>query len=127
MEIIQMVIMGLSGLLLIFVGSSRLSNPIKTYANSSGIHLEKSTDLLNEIRGVSAVMLVAGLLMFTGILLSSFAQTSHVVGALVFLGFALGRFISWRADGRPNKKIVQGIGFELVLGGANLFGVLASV
>ncbi len=127
MEIIKIVILSLSGLMLLFVGTMRLTNPIKTYLKNSGISLEKDVDLLNEVRGLSAVMLCGGILSLLGILIPSFTLTSFVVAALIFLGFALGRLISTVVDGKPNKKITQGIWFELVLGAANMFGVVNSL
>ncbi|TMU56622.1 DUF4345 domain-containing protein [Flagellimonas algicola] len=124
MEITKVVILSLSGLMLIFVGAMRLSNPIKTYLKNSGITLDKDVDLLNEMRGVSAVMLFGGILAVLGIFIHSFTFTSFVVATLIFLGFAIGRFTGIAVDGQPNKQIVQGIWFELVLGGINLFCLL---
>lgn len=126
METIKVIILSLSALMLVFVGSMRLANPIKTYLKNSGIKLEKDVDLLNEMRGVSAVMLFGGIIIALGILIPNLALTSFVVGSLIFLGFAIGRFISMAADGKPNKQITQGIVFEIILGAANLFGLVNS-
>ncbi|MEX0288053.1 MAG: DUF4345 domain-containing protein [Flavobacteriaceae bacterium] len=125
METVKIVILSLSGLMLLFVGIMRLSNPIKTYLKNSGITLAKDTDLLNEIRGVSALMLLGGIIVLLGIIISELTLSSFVIGALIFLGFFLGRLLSISVDGKPNVKILQGILFELVLGAANLFGVLS--
>ncbi|MCG8332813.1 MAG: DUF4345 domain-containing protein [Chitinophagales bacterium] len=124
MEIIKIVILSLSSLLLVFVGAMRLSNPIKTYLKNSGIKLENDVNLLNEMRGVSAVMLFGGIITALGIIIPSISFTSHVVAALLFLGFIIGRLISTAVDGKPNKQINQGILFELVLGAANVFGMV---
>ncbi|MDW3649503.1 MAG: DUF4345 domain-containing protein [Bacteroidia bacterium] len=127
MEIFSIIILALSGLLLVFVGAMRLSNPIQTYAKNSGIKLDQDVDLLNEIRGVSALQLCAGLIAWTGIFFPPFRTTSFAVAALVFVGFLMGRLISISADGKPNKQIMQGIIFELVLGAANIFGLISSL
>ncbi len=124
MEIFKIVILVLSGLLLTFVGVMRLSNPIQTYLKNSGITLSKDTDLLNEMRGVSAVMLCGGILILLGTFIDQLTYTSFLIATLLFLGFALGRVISLSADGKPNKQIMQGLGFELVLGVANLVCIL---
>jgi len=124
MEIFKIVILSLSGLMLVFVGAIRLSNPIKAYVKNSGITLENNVNLLNEMRGVSAVMLCGGILTLLGTLFSSFTFTSFVIAALIFLGFAIGRLASIAVDGKPNKQITQGIWFELVLGAANIFGLV---
>ncbi len=124
MEIIKIVILSLSALLLFFVSISRLSNPINAYLKNSGIKLENEINLLNEMRGVSALMLSGGLIAGLGIFIPSLTYTSFVVGGLIFLGFLMGRLISIAVDGKPNKQITQGIVFELVLGIANIFGLM---
>lgn len=127
MEIIKIVILSLSALLLLVVGATRLSNPIKAYLKNSGIALANDIDLLNEMRGVSAVMLCGGIIIALGAIAPSLTFTSFVVATLLFLGFAIGRFISMAADGKPNKQLIQGIWFEIVLGAANVFGLVNTV
>ncbi|WP_299275980.1 DUF4345 domain-containing protein [uncultured Psychroserpens sp.] len=121
MEIISIATLSLSALMLIFVGIMRLSNPIKTYGKNSGIRLERDASLLNEMRGVSAVMLSAGIIIAFGLFIEKLTFSSHLIASLMFLGFAIGRLISLKVDGKPSKQITQGILFELVLGLANTF------
>jgi hypothetical protein len=121
MEIFKIVILSLSGLLLLFVGAMRLSNPIKTYLKNSGIKLENDVNLINEMRGVSAVMLFGGIIILLGTIISKLTIASFVVATLILLGFAIGRLLSIGLDGKPNKLIVQGLISELVLGAANIF------
>lgn len=120
MEIFNIITLALSGLLLTFVGLMRLTNPIKTYSKNSGINIQNDTDLLNEVRGLSAVMLVSGIIILLGILFSQLSTISHSIAILIFLGFAIGRSLSTLLDGKPNKQIVQGLIFELVFGSMNL-------
>ncbi len=124
MEIAQIVILSVTGLFIALIGTLRLSNPIANYSKNSGIRIDKEVNLLNEIRGVSALMLVSGVVIALGALIPSLMQTSFVVGCAIFFGFALGRLISMGVDGKPNKKLTQGMVFELVFGAANLFGLL---
>ncbi|MCW5518082.1 DUF4345 domain-containing protein [Muriicola sp. Z0-33] len=124
METIRIVILSLSALMLVFVGLMRLSNPIKTYLKNSGIKLEKDASLLNEMRGVAAVMLCAGIIIALGTFIGKLTFTSHFVASLIFVGFAIGRLISLKADGKPSKQISQGIIFEIVLGAANVFALI---
>lgn len=121
MEIIRIVVLSLSALLLVFVGAMRLSNPMKTYSKNSGIRLANDASLLNEMRGVSAVMLCSGIIILLGTFIGKLTFTSHFVASLIFVGFVIGRLISLKADGKPSKQITQGILFELVLGAANVF------
>ena len=124
MDIIKIVILSLSGLMLVFVGAMRLANPVKAYLKNSGIKLENDISLLNEMKGVSAVMLSSGIIILLGTIIQSLTFTSFVVGSLIFIGFAIGRIISIITDGKPNNQIIQGIVFELVLGAANVFGLI---
>jgi len=121
MEIIKIVTLAISGLLLLTVGTLRISNPIKNYLKNSGIELANDVDLLNEMRGVSSVMLFGGIIILLGTIIPKMTITSFVVSTLIFLGFAIGRLISIGLDGKPNKQIVQGLITELVLGSANIF------
>ena len=125
MEIIRIAILSLSALMLVFVGIMRLGNPIKTYLKNSGIRLGNDPSLLNEMRGVSAVMLSAGIIIALGIFIEKLTFTSHCIGSLIFLGFAIGRLISLKVDGKPSKQISQGIIFELVLGAANVYCLIS--
>ena len=127
MEIVNIVILSLSGLLLLMVGTLRLSNPIKNYAKNSGIKLENDTDLLNEMRGVSSVMLFGGIIILLGTIIPELRMTSHIVAILILIGFAIGRLVSMGVDGKPNKQIVQGLIFEIVLGGANIFSLVSAL
>lgn len=121
MEIVDIITLSLSSLLLIFVSLMRISNPIKNYLKNSGIQLENDADLLNELRGVSFVMLCGGIISLLGIFISSISPSSFLIGSLIFIGFAIGRIVSIAIDGMPNKQIIQGIVFEIVFGLANLF------
>lgn len=124
MEIFKIVLLSLSGLLLLSVGAMRLSNPIKAYLKNSGIKLENDTDLLNEMRGVSALMLSGGIIILLGIIIPQLTFASLVVAILIFIGFAIGRLVSLGLDGKPNKQIIQGLIFELVFGSLNTFCLL---
>jgi len=121
MDTIRIIILSLSGLLLLFVGTTRLGNPMNAYWKNSGIKLQNDTSLLNEVRGVSAVLFCAGIGIAFGIFIGKLSFTSHFVASLIFIGFAVGRLISLKLDGKPSKQINQGIIVELVLGIANVF------
>jgi len=127
MEIFKIITLSLSGLLLLSVGLMRLSSPMKTYLKNSGIKLEKEVNLLNEMRGVSAVMMCGGIIILLGTIIPQLRFSSFVIATLIFLGFAIGRLLSILLDGKPNKLIGQGLLSELVLGFLNLFCVLTTL
>ncbi len=123
MEIFSIGVLSLSGLLLLSVGALRISNHIGNYSKNSGIKIENEVNLLNEVRGTSAVMLFGGATILSGTAIPQMTFASHVVAILIFLGFAFGRLVSIRLDGRPNKLIIRGVIFELVFGSLNVVGL----
>jgi hypothetical protein len=123
MEIFSTGVLSLSGLLLLSVGALRISNPIGSYSKNSGIELENEVNLLNEVRGTSAVMLFGGATILSGTTIPQMTFASHVVAILIFLGFAFGRLVSIRLDGKPNELTMRGLIFELVFGSLNVVGL----
>ena len=121
METFKIVTLSISGLLLLSMGVLRLTNPIKTYLKNSGIGLADDVNLLNEVRGVSALMMCAGILILLGTLFPQLTFTSFTIATLLFIGFAIGRVLSLIKDGKPNKMIIQGLFSELILGTLNLY------
>lgn len=99
----------------------RISNPVKTYLKNSGIKLENEVNTLSEARGMSAVMLIGGLIILLGTIMPELRLTSFVVAILIFGGYAIGRLLSVVVDGKPNKLIIQGLISEIVLGAANIY------
>jgi len=127
MEIIKIVTLSISGLLLLYGGTSRISNPIKNYLKNSGIKLENEVNVLSEARGVSSVMLFSGIIILLGTIVPELTITSFVVATLLLLGFAFGRSLSIALDGKPNKLLIQGLISEIVLGAANVFCLVTSL
>lgn len=127
METFEIVVLSLSGLLLLSSGALRLSNPIGNYSKHSGIKIENEVNLLNEVRGTSSLMFFGGATILSGIFLPQLTLTSFIVATLMFFGFAFGRLISVRLDGRPNKLIIKGLIFELALGPLNAVGLFRNL
>lgn len=126
MEIFEIVILSLSGLLLFFAGANRLFNPIKslclkTYLDNPEIKLESEVDIFNEMRGTGSVTAVVGIIILLGIIIPQIRLTSFVVVSFFFIGFAIGRLLSIGLDGKPNKLLIQGLISELVFGAAHIF------
>ena len=122
MQIFNIVILALSGLLIFtFAGILRLTNPIKNYLKNSGIKLENDVNLLSEARGMSAVMMFGGITILLGTFISGMRIVSFSVAILLFLGYAIGRSISFAVDGKPNKQLIQGLFTEIILGAINIF------
>ena len=109
------------GLVLIVLGTWRVTNPINFYANS-GILLGNDVRMLNEVRAAGGVVVSFGILIILGAFIARLAYTSTLVSIVLFLSFGFTRLLSIAIDGDPGEKIVQGIIFEFIFG---LLGVFA--
>lgn len=132
MKTLNIVVLSLSGLALFYACSMRLINPtgavfLQTYfenpANSLAVHI----DLLNEIRGVGAVMFLGGIIALLGAIRVDFRQTAFVVLMVIFGGVVLGRSLSLLIDGMPNTDLIRAFVAEVVLGALNLFCLVNSL
>ena len=124
METFTIIVLSLSGLLLTTLGLLRLTSPINTYSKNSGISLSNDVNLLNEIRGVSAITLCSGIIILSGAFLNQIRIYSLVLAIVIFVGIGIGRIVSLITDGKPNKKIIQALIVELVFGMLNIFVLL---
>ena len=126
MEIINIVVLSLSGLLLTYAGIMRLIKPLKsiclkTYLDDPKIKLEGKVDIYSEMRGAGSSIALSGIIILLGIIIPQLTLASFVVAILTFLGYAFGRLVSLKFDGKPGQQITQGLMMELVLGAANAF------
>ena len=89
--------------------------------------LEGQVDIFNEMSGGGASTLFGGIIILIGIIIPELMLASFVVAIVIFLGYAFGRLVSLRLDGKPNEQLTQGLISELVLGGANVFCLVSSL
>lgn len=126
MKIFKIVVLVLSGLALFYASSSRLINPagavfLQTFFENPANSLESATDLINEIRGVGAVMFLGGVVALLGAIKTDFRQTSFVVTAVIFGGVVIGRSLSFFIDGNPSQDLIRVAVIEGVLAVLNVF------
>jgi hypothetical protein len=126
MEIINIVVLSLSGLLLTYAGTMRLTKPLtslclKAYLDNPDIKLESKVDVFSEMRGAGGSLAISGIVILLGIIIPELTLASFVVAILTFLGYGFGRLVSLKSDGKPNQQIVQALITELILGTANTF------
>ena len=125
METFNIVGLTLSGLVLLYATSMRLFKPrkvnfLQTYLSNPANNLEPDTDLLNETRGVGAVMFLGGITLLLGAILPEFRATSFVVAIVIFGGVAVGRLLSIVSDGRPSNAIFTGLVVEFTFSLLNI-------
>ena len=122
MEIFNIVILSISGLMLFMLaGLLRLINPIENYWKNSGIKINDEVNMLSEVRGMSALMSLGGIVILLGTVVPELRLTSFIVAIMIFGGYAIGRLLSFGIDGRPNKQIITGLVSEVVLCSVNTF------
>lgn len=132
MKIFKIAVLSLSGLALFYGSLTRLINPtdaafLQTYFVNPANSLVTDVDLVNEVRGVGAVMLFAGITAVFGAIRADFRQTSLVVTTVIFSGIVLGRSLSFLFDGIPNPNLIQAAIVEGVLAVLNILGLVSTL
>ena len=125
MEIFNIIVLAISGLLLCFAGLNRLMKPMASlcltqYLQNPDVKLEFKSDVLNEMRSAGAQLFLSGVVILLGIAIPSLELTSFVVATLTFLGYAFGRVVSIKIDGKVCKALMSGLYSEVILGSLNL-------
>ncbi|MEM7133626.1 MAG: DUF4345 domain-containing protein [Chloroflexota bacterium] len=126
MNIFKIAVLVLSGLGLFYASSSRLINPteavfLQTFFENPENSLEVAINLVNEIRGVGAVLFLGGIIALLGAIRADFRHTSFVVTTVIFGGIVLGRSLSFFIDGIPSQDLIRVAITEGVLGALNVF------
>lgn len=132
MKRFNIVVLVLSGLALFYASSSRLIDPTKsvflqTFFEHPENSLSVATDLINEIRGVGAVMFLGGVVALLGVIKLDFRQTALVVTTVIFVGVVLGRSVSFFFDGMPPQDLIRVAITEGVLSILNVFCLVKTI
>jgi hypothetical protein len=114
-----------SGATAVYIGGSVIASPDAFYA-AYGISLQGDVSLSNELRASGGSVLMLGLLILSGLVISRFALTSTVLAGVMFLAFGATRFLSLGLDGQPDAGLVTAMIAELVIGLASLAALIAA-
>ena len=119
----EKIILSVSGLTAIGIGSAILTIPVAFYA-ASGIELGGDASLLNEIRAPGGALLIMGFFILAGLFRASLAGVSLWIGAAIFMSYGLSRGLSMAVDGLPDTGLVMAAAFEIAIGTLCLLSVL---
>ena len=109
------VILFISGLIAIGVGGTILTMPVAFYS-ASGINIEGSVSLLNEIRASGGALFVVGILVMSGVFVANLRFTATVISMLLYLSYGLSRILSMTIDGIPVDALMQAVVLEIIIG-----------
>ena len=111
----QKALLLVAGALLILVSTFILTSPVDFYA-SNNIELGANVSLLNELKAPAGLLLAAGVFIISAIFLRSQADTALWLAALIYLSYAVSRFMSMASDGVPAAGLVQSAALEGIVG-----------
>lgn len=129
MESFNIIVLALSGLLLTYAGLNRLIKPMSSlcltmYSKNPDVKLEYKSDVFNEMRSAGSQLLVSGLIILAGIFITQLRLTALVLAASIFLGYAFGRLVAIKKDGKVCKEIMSGLYSEIILGVLNAISLV---
>ncbi len=87
-----------------------------TFHATSGIFLDGSVNLMNEMRASGSALFAVGLLIVAGAFFRKLSFVSALVAAIVYLSYGLARLLSLAVDGMPDIALLQISAFEIVVG-----------
>ncbi len=122
---IQIALLLVSGTLLILIGIFIVVSPIDFYG-SNNIDLGANVSLLNELKAPAGLLLAAGFFMISAIFVRSKTDTALRLAALIYLSYAVSRFVSMAFDGIPASGLVIATALEATIGLACLLVLLVS-
>ena len=112
-----------SGLLAAGIAVTILFAPDAFYT-SYGIDIGSNVNLANELKAPAGVLLIAGLLMLTGVFRSGLVTASLATATAIYLPYGLSRLLSMAIDGLPNSALVIAAVLEIAIGVVCLFGLV---
>ncbi len=108
-------ILALAGIVAIAIAATILLAPGAFYSGY-GIDVAGNPTLANELKAPSGALLVAGIVMFAGVVRRSWLAPALATAAIVYLSYGFGRFISIALDGMPHTGMVSAAVIEVVIG-----------
>ena len=124
MTFFYIIVLTLSGLLLTYAGLNRMIKPMSSlcltrYTQNPDVKIEYKSDVFNEMRSAGAQLFFIGLIILLGVFFPQVRVWSFVFAAVTFLGYAFGRLVSLKLDGKICKELMSGLYSEIVLGTLN--------
>ena len=89
-----------------------------------GIEIGGDATLANELKAPAGALLVAGLLMFAGVVRTELVIVSLTTASVVYLSYGLSRLLSMAIDGPPHSGLVNAAAIELAIGAVCLLALL---
>lgn len=117
-------ILGLSGTVLLIIGTAMLVNPL-AFAGANGVSLPDSASVLSEYRAPGGLLGASGLLMIVATASQRWMPQGLLAGAMVYCTFGLSRLLGYAVDGPPSTALTQAMIVELVMGAACLTTFIA--
>ena len=114
-QLVSRSILGLAGLVAVGIATTILFTPGAFYGGY-GIDVMGNPTLANELKAPSGALLVAGLLMFFGVIRRDWLLPSLAIAVIVYLSYGFGRLLSIGLDGVPHSGMVAAAVIEFVIG-----------
>ncbi len=116
------IILFISGLLLIVIGSAILFIPID-FSARNGIELSGNISLLNDTRAAGASLLASGLVILLGAFIQKLTYASVIISIIAYLSYGFGRLLSMVVDGVPAEGLIKATVVEIIIGFMSVFAL----
>jgi hypothetical protein len=117
------IVLLIAGVIGMGIGGAQLFMPV-AFEASAGISLGENISLLSEIRAAGGALLVAGIIMLSGVFNSRLSPISIMLSSLFYLTYGLSRMLSMMMDGIPSESLIIAAITEIVIGLMSTFVLL---
>ena len=116
---ITVVFLGLSGLLLLFIGGGILLVPHAFHAGN-GIALGADPSLLSEVRAPGGLLVASALFLICGSFKAALRLDALRLAVMVYGSFGLARLVALAVDGVPSAGLLGSTAIELIVAALGL-------
>lgn len=115
MNIARRLLLVVSGILLLLIGTMILIFPHSFYA-SNGVTLGNEASLLSEIRAPGGLLIGCAIILLLGVVRQNMLRSALILSALVYGTFGVARLFSFVIDGLPVTSLIAATFLEIIIG-----------
>jgi len=122
-HLLPRILLSLSGVILLLVGSAILFFPQAMYS-SNGVMLGDEPNLLSEIRAPGGMLIGSALVMLLGVIRKNLTRQALILAALLYGSYGVSRLLSMLFDGVPSTSLVWAALLELIIAALCVVSIL---
>ncbi len=114
-RLLPRLILSVSGVLLLVIGSAVLFSP-ESFAAANGVALTDNPSHLSEYRAPGGMLIASALFILFAAVRVQYIRIGFALAALVYGSYGISRLVAIAVDGMPSAALTQAMVIELLFG-----------